>query len=182
MQALHPFNSHSLYTLAPFSWGSWKSLQPIRRGMQTSIFRLLPLAHLAICAVLPRQDPGLQSIPATSQDSSTFWNPAVPELVGEPPQCSDPIPSVYGARSVDLPFYRLYHGNMTFFAPGQLNTATGNTDVWNSNSNGIIVNNDNANQSACGIPDNAFIVSKVAIHPYFLKFAPLDRKCCCLKR
>lgn len=144
--------------------------------MQTAIVRLLPFVHLALCGVLPRQDPGFQSIPATSQDPSTFWNQAVPELVGEPPQSSDPIPSVYGARSVDLPFYRLYHGSMKFFSPGQLNTATGNTDVWNSNSNGVTVNNDNANQSACGIPDNAFIVSKVAIHPYFLKYAPLDRK------
>lgn len=144
--------------------------------MQTAIVRLLPFIHLALCGVLPRQDPGFQSIPATSQDPSTFWNQGVPELVGEPPSSSDPIPSVYGARSVDLPFYRLYHGNMKFFAPGQLNSATGNTDIWNSNSNGATVNNDNANQSACGIPDNAFIVSKAAIHPYFLKFAPLDRK------
>ncbi|KAA6416187.1 MAG: hypothetical protein FRX48_00907 [Lasallia pustulata] len=145
--------------------------------MQSVIIALLPFVLRALCGVLARQDPGLQSIPATSQDPSTFWNQAVPELVGEPSQSNDPISSIYGARSVDLPFYRLYHGNITFFAPGQLNTATGNTDVWNSNSNGVIINNDNANQSACGIPDNAFIVSKVAIHPYFLKFAPLDRYC-----
>ena len=174
--AVHTFRPHSFFILRLCPALSWKLLQTPRPSMQRAIIRLLPFVHLAICGVLPRQDPGLQSIPATSQDPSTFWNQAVPELVGEPPQSSDPIPSVYGARSVDLPFYRLYHGNMKFFAPGQLNTATGNTDVWNSNSNGVIVNNDNANQSACGIPDNAFIVSKVAIHPYFLKFAPLDRK------
>ena len=63
----------------------------------------------------------------------------------------------------------MYHGNLKFFSPGQLNTADGITDQWGAS-------NDNANQSACGIPDNAWKVSKVAIHPYFLKYADLSRK------
>lgn len=41
--------------------------------------------------------------------------------------------------------------------------------------------NDYANQSACGVPDSAYQASKVAIHPYWLKFAPeglgLKRMC-----
>lgn len=32
--------------------------------------------------------------------------------------------------------------------------------------------------SACGIPDNAYFQTKAAIHPYFLKYAGLDRKFC----
>ena len=34
---------------------------------------------------------------------------------------------------------------------------------------------DNANQSACGIPANAFVPSQASIHPYWLKYAGLDR-------
>ena len=93
-------------------------------------------------------------------------------MTGEPPDTSDPVPDVYGAREIDLPFYRLYHGNMKFFPVGQLNTPNEATDTW-INNGGV----DNANQSACGIPDNAFFHSKVAIHPYFLKYADLSRYC-----
>ena len=82
----------------------------------------------------------------------------------------DPIPDIYGPRDIDLPFYRMYHGNMMFFPAGQLNTADKNTDEFGSK-------NDDAQQSACGIPDNAFFDSKVAIHPYFLKYADLSRYC-----
>jgi len=93
-----------------------------------------------------------------------------PPLLAEPPQerISETVRDTYGVRHQDIPFLRLFHGNLKFFAPGQLNTPTGRGDVWGPE-------NDNANQSACGIPDNAFYVSKVAIHPYFLKYAGLDR-------
>lgn len=59
---------------------------------------------------------------------------------------------------------------MKFFPAGQLNTPTGDTDQWMPGAT------DSASQSACGIPDNAFQISKVAIHPYFLKYADLSRK------
>ena len=36
---------------------------------------------------------------------------------------------------------------------------------------------DDPKQSACGIPHNAYWLSHVAIHPYWLKYAPLDRLC-----
>ncbi|KAL8784381.1 MAG: hypothetical protein Q9213_003981, partial [Squamulea squamosa] len=36
---------------------------------------------------------------------------------------------------------------------------------------------DDPKQSACGIPHNAYAISHVAIHPYWLKYAPLDRYC-----
>ena len=64
----------------------------------------------------------------------------------------------------------IQHGNMKFFPAGQLNSATGDTDLW------LPQGTDSATQSACGIPDNAFSISKVAIHPYFLKYADLSRK------
>ena len=90
-------------------------------------------------------------------------------LAAEPPDNGETPPAIYGARSIDLPFYRLYHGNLNFFPAGQLNSPTGVGDKWVPD--GI----DSANQSACGIPDNAFSISKVAIHPYFLKYADLSR-------
>ena len=114
------------------------------------------------------QEPPMQAISQTPKAPGTFSNNA-PQLNAEPPITNDVPSEIYGTRSVDLPFYRLFHGNMNFFSAGQLNTPTGKVDVWGSE-------NDNANQSACGIPDNAFSASKVAIHPYFLQYANLSRK------
>ncbi|KAI4087738.1 MAG: hypothetical protein LQ339_008820 [Xanthoria mediterranea] len=79
--------------------------------------------------------------------------------------------AVYGSRSIDLPFGRLQHGTMKFFEAGELNTPSGRSDVWAPGKH------DSAKQSACGIPDSAYQISKVAIHPYWLKFAPLERYC-----
>lgn len=59
---------------------------------------------------------------------------------------------------------------MKLFPAGQLNTPDNDTDLWQPQGQ------DSASQSACGIPDNAFSISKVAIHPYFLKYADLSRK------
>ena len=137
---------------------------------------VLAVASMTSGSVLRRQNPGMQTIPTTAKADNTFNNGA-PQLNAELPQVPDTPPPVYGARDIDLPFGRLYHGNMMFFPAGQLNTPTGLKDEWiyspaNPTQNGI----DSANQSACGIPDNAFSGSKVAIHPYFLKYADLSRK------
>ena len=76
---------------------------------------------------------------------------------------------------MDTPFALLNQGNLKLFTAGQLNTPEGTTDDWDP---GV---DDFASQSACGIPDNAFEPSKVAIHPYWLKYAPealgLSRYC-----
>ncbi len=114
-------------------------------------------------------DPGMQSIPSTGKADNTFNNGA-PLLAAEPDGTDVVPPAVYGAREIDLPFNRLYHGNAKFFSAGQLNTPTGKSDKW------VPDGLDSANQSACGIPDNAYSISKVAIHPYFLKYADLSRK------
>lgn len=113
----------------------------------------------------------MQNVPSSAPPDNQFNN-TEPQLVTMPPLSEEhPDDSIYGTRDIDLPFGRLYHGNMKYFAPGQLNTPTDMTDQW---APGV---NDFANQSACGIPDSAFHVSKVAIHPYLLKYAPLDRYC-----
>ena len=91
-------------------------------------------------------------------------------MSSEPPDNAGTPPSCYGARDTDLPFGRLYHGNAKFFSAGQLNTPDKVQDVWYPQGS------DSATQSACGIPDNAWSISKVAIHPYFLKYADLSRK------
>ena len=141
------------------------------------IFFFVATASIANGVVLPRKDPpsvGLfQTIPTTAKPDNSFSNGA-PMLASEPPTV-DTIPDgIYSAREIDLPFGRLYHGDMKFFSAGELNTPAGITDMWMGQP-GVV---DSANQSACGIPDNAFSISKVAIHPYFLKYADLSRKLC----
>lgn len=130
---------------------------------------LLLVLSFASASTIRRQAPGFQSIPAKGKADKTFSN-GKPALIGEPALSGETPPDIYGARSIDIPFYRLYHGNMNFFPTGQLNTKDSNTDKWTPA--GI----DSASQSACGIPDNAFFDSKVAIHPYFLKYADLSRE------
>lgn len=139
--------------------------------MQLSFF-FLGAASLASGAVIRRGDPTMQEIPTTAKADNTFSNGKQP-LVSEPPTvAATPLADVYGVRHIDLPFGRLYHGDMKFFSAGQLNSPDGMTDKW-MDQPGVY---DSANQSACGIPDNAFSISKVAIHPYFLKYANLSRK------
>ena len=134
-------------------------------------FTILSFISSTYSSVLRRQDPGLQQIPANAKADNAFNNGA-PQRGGEPDQTSEIPDDIYGARSIDLPFYRLFHGNMGFFAQGQLNSPDGYQDHW-IDQPGVT---DSANQSACGIPDNAWSGTKVAIHPYFLKYADLSRK------
>ena len=139
------------------------------RFLVTTLLSAATLAHgAAIHARSP--DGGAQVIPSTPP---TKFNNGGTMLGGEPPQdTTTPVPAVYGARDIDLPFYRLFNGNIKFFSVGQLNSANGDTDMYLD-----VGGADSANQSACGIPDNAFSHSKVAIHPYFLKYAELSRFC-----
>lgn len=131
-------------------------------------YMFLSLAALASAAIIPRVNPQLQAIPATAKPDNTF-NVGTFHLTREPDISTEIPPALYGSRPIDLPFGRLYHGNMKYFSKGELNTPDGITDKYTP---GV---NDFANQSACGIPDNAFHQSKVAIHPYFLKYADLSR-------
>ncbi|KAI4163198.1 MAG: hypothetical protein LQ342_003131 [Letrouitia transgressa] len=85
-------------------------------------------------------------------------------------------PNEYQSRPFDMPFSLLNFGTLNFFKNGQFpEEARSDTDPYDPNVT------DFANNSACGIPDNAYWIAKVAIHPYWLKFAPpglgLSRYC-----
>ena len=137
--------------------------------MKSFILLASSFSALAASSILRRAnstDSSLQPIPATAKAPGTFYKPGVHQLTGEPPQVSaDGQPSIYGARDLDLPFYRLYNGSLKFFS--HTNDANKDNTTWGSEY-------DSANQSACGIPYNAWYISTVAIHPYFLKYAGLD--------
>lgn len=126
-----------------------------------SLLTLLLTAGTSVIAA----DPPLQSIPATSKAPGSFSNNA-PRLNAEPPEVdATHQPDTYGVRDVDIPFYRLYNGSLKFFS--HTNDPAAATTTFDSKY-------DSANQSACGIPYNAWFISTVAIHPYFLKYAGLD--------
>lgn len=149
--------------------------------MLSLIFVSLYAASHVASTVIPRQDgapdpgyatvhnPGNQKVPATGKKANTFSN-GKDEIIGGFPYEKGTIPDVYQPRDIDIPFGRQFHGDLMMFSQGQLNDPNRNTGEYTPNVY------DFANQSACGIPDNAYIQMKVAIHPYFLKHAGLDRK------
>ncbi|KAK4694700.1 hypothetical protein P7C71_g2924, partial [Lecanoromycetidae sp. Uapishka_2] len=148
--------------------------------MLSFICFILCASSYAVGIVLPRQngapdpgdatvsDPPLQSIPAIAKPDNTFSN-GQPEIIGGFPYDTGEIPPEYQPRDIDIPFGRQFHGDLMMFPEGQLNQPDRNTDEWTPNIY------DFANQSACGIPDNSYVQMKVAIHPYFLKYAGLDQ-------
>ncbi|KAL8709770.1 MAG: hypothetical protein Q9220_005556 [cf. Caloplaca sp. 1 TL-2023] len=115
-------------------------------------------------------DPGLQDVPDEPKAPNTFNN-GQPQDNDGMPWGSGSIPDLYQPRDIDIPFGRMFHGKMSFFDYGQFNDPKDNTATWSPN------DFQNANQSACGIPDDAYFQTKAAIHPYFLKYAGLDRYC-----
>ena len=112
--------------------------------MQLSTY--LPLLRLAVGAamVLPRDDgppdpgdqnvtdPGLISVPDQARAPNTFSN-GQPQVTAEYPYSTDPIPDLYQPRGIDIPFGRMFHGNMTMFPQGQLNDPSSDTDQWTPN-------------------------------------------------
>lgn len=146
--------------------------------MRSSSSLLLFAARLAMAAVYPRQQPSgtptsqnssdgpWQNVPGTQpKKDNTYYN-GQPKLNTEPAISTEMVAPEFAAHPIDIPFGRLHKGALKYFPAGQLNSPDGITDDWQPNVN------DFANQSACGIPDNAFYISKVAIHPYFLKYSP----------
>ena len=119
-----------------------------------------------------RQDDPTQQVPATAKAPNSYSKNEVPLERGQPDQTNEPLPAQYRARDIDLPFGRVLKGTVKYFQPGEMNTPTGITDE-----DGPVGQADFANQSACGIPDNVYRDSKIAIHPYWLKYAGLDRIC-----
>ena len=134
--------------------------------------------------------PGFTPVP---RGTSPFNNgtPRFHGLVTNPTgslYCNGP----YGIKDqAGIPFSRANRGRLLFYGKGEGNTPDGVTDQWmyvltfcqtrrvhsilihrDRNQGGV----DDPKQSACGIPHNAYAISHVAIHPYWLKYAPLDRK------
>ena len=126
---------------------------------------------LSFAGVVRRQS-ALQTIPASAKAPNTFSDNSVAMELGQPDQTTTPLPEQYRAKDIDLPFGRVLKGAVKYFQPGEMNTPNGITDE-----DGPVGQADNSNQSACGIPDNVYRDSKVAIHPYWLKYAGLDRMC-----
>ena len=60
-------------------------------------------------------DPGLQEIPTTAKADNTFNNGAAE--IGSPNVTDEIPPAVYGNRSIDLPFGRLYVRNIVLEFP-----------------------------------------------------------------
>ena len=82
---------------------------------------------LARCASIPHQDPnvlnarqntgdpGLQDIPTTAKPDNTFSNGAA--MTANWPASDLTPPAVYGNRTIDLPFGRLYVRNHQLHVP-----------------------------------------------------------------
>ena len=130
-------------------------------------FFMLPLS---IAGTLRERQTDLQQIPATAKAPNTFNKPDTEMELGQPDQTNIPLPDQYRAKDFDLPIGRVLKGNVMYFQPGEMNTPNGTTDE-----DGKVGEADSADQSACGIPDNVYRDSKIAIHPYWLKYAGLDR-------
>ena len=124
----------------------------------------LVLARIAIRQETPNGP--WQNVPTSQPKPDNTYHNGQPQLNTEPPVVPDAVDPMFAAHPIDIPFGRLHNGSLKYFPEGQLNTASSITDQWAPGTN------DFANQSACGIPDSAFFISKVAIHPYFLKYAP----------
>ena len=135
------------------------------------LLALCATSSCALAAVLPRQDASLPDtgqnvpIPVTAKGPGSFSTGAA--AIGLPAADLSTVPAIYGPRDIDLPFGRMYKGTLNFYKT--VNDPTTNFGTFGSQY-------DNANQSACGIPSNAYFQSGVGIHPYFLKYAGLDRE------
>ena len=133
--------------------------------MKAAVFASFLAVPFTSAGLITRRDP---QIPLQGKAPNTF-NHGTKMQPGQPPQTTKPLPGIYQPRDIDIPFGRLSHGKIMYFRPGEMNTKDGVSDT------GVGIYDD-AKQSACGIPDNAYSNSKVAIHPYWLKYAGLDRK------
>ena len=120
------------------------------------VFTYLALASagLALAKVSTRQEhPNgpWQNVPASQPKPDNTYHNGQPRLITEPPVVSDVVEPMFAAHPIDIPFGRLHNGSLKYFPKGQLNTVDKITDQWAPGTN------DFANQSACGIPDSAFL-------------------------
>lgn len=111
-------------------------------------------------------DQPYQTYPLIPNEPRAFSN-GQDLLVGYDDDTTQIPPDVYAPRKIDIPFHRVFYGSANFYRTA--NKPDADSGIWGAEY-------DNANQTACGIPTNSYWGQQVAIHPYFLKYAPLDRK------
>ncbi|MDI1485621.1 MAG: hypothetical protein OHK93_003810 [Ramalina farinacea] len=100
---------------------------------------------------------------APNRTTPYYIKPTIPEnsvyfIHNETIHSFDEAPAVYSVRNDDIPFGLLSKGNLMIrndHPPEQYKDQ-----------------NQQANDTACGIPGSAYQHDKVAIHPWWLKFAP----------
>ena len=136
------------------------------KGAIYSSFLSLPLA---LGSTIQRRQAEQQTIPDTAKAPNTFNKPDTKLELGQPDQNNTKLPDQYRAKDIDIPFGRILMGNVKYFQPGEMNTPNGISDE-----DGPVGQADDATQSACGIPDNVYRDSKVAIHPYWLNFTGME--------
>ena len=108
--------------------------------MHSSILLLLLITISVTGRVLPRddgppdpgcstvRDPGLQDVPDEAQLPNTFNNGESQNNLGLP-WGTGSIPDLYQTREIDIPFGRMFHGNISFFGYGQYG-GDDNTATW----------------------------------------------------
>ena len=138
--------------------------------MKLSLCAGLIALRYSSAGTLHERQTELEQIPDTAKAANTFHKDGVEFELGQPDQVGTRLPEQFRPKDIDIPFGRLLKGNIKYFQPGEMNTPNGVQD-----SDGKPGEADDAKQSACGIPDNVYRDSKVAIHPYWLKYAGLDR-------
>ena len=112
--------------------------------------------------------PSTPTVPYSRGDGFRIGGPPeLPIRSTDQPDVSLTQDPAYEARSFDLPFLRNFKGAAKFYR--HLNDPKTSSSSWGPQYDGD-------NQTACGIPTNAYWLSGVAIHPYFLKYAGLDRR------
>ena len=156
-------------------------------GKQSEMHHFLPLLVLGTSVfALNREsndnswDGPFQNVPSTGQPDNTFDDPNYvdphPEI-NQDPSVNFLPPKEYRSRPFDIPFAALSFGQLNMFKKPQLNDPNRLTESGDT----VAGRHDSTKNSACGIPDAAYSTSKVAIHPYWLKYAPpwlgLSRYC-----
>ena len=137
--------------------------------MKASVLATASAVPFAFAGPLHPRDAPWQAVPTTAKPPNTFNNGTVMEL-GQPDEEPNAVlPDIFQPRPIDIPFGRLLYGKIKYYRQGEMNSVSDVKDVG-------VGTNDDAKQSACGIPDNAYQNSKVSIHPYWLKYAGLDSK------
>ncbi|KAI9795471.1 MAG: hypothetical protein M1833_007001 [Piccolia ochrophora] len=91
------------------------------------------VANTAQGVVVPRQISGKQTIPDNPKAPGTFFKVGVARRLTMPKEVHDSIPPVYQPRDIDLPFARMFHGDLNFYPTsnhGHIEDTPDNEGKW----------------------------------------------------